>query len=119
VIVMHYTLSCIDNLFMTGLMIWGVVAVSSDSAKGFATAPEETGLSAFLTVTTVNIVMSFLYVCSHVCAVPVTFTIIAMSPERFGFAHRRGDGDLDWVEEDIELENNTALAETIRDRRRE
>jgi len=72
-----------------------------------------------LAVTTLNVVMGFMYVFTHVCAVPVTIVIIAMSPERFGFGVRRNEDDLDWVEEDIELEHNSVLADTIRQRRRE
>ena len=67
--------------------------------------------------------MGFMYVLTHLCAVPVTVVIIAMSPDRFGIGARRNDDDLDddlnWVEEDIELEHDSVLADTIRHRRRE
>lgn len=70
-------------------------------------------------MTTLNVVMGFMYVLTHLCAVPVTVVIIAMSPDRFGIGARRNDDDLNWVEEDIELEHDSVLADTIRQRRRE
>lgn len=109
-IAMHYSLSCMDNLFMTGLAIWGAVALSSESTKDFQEAPEEAGLKAFVAVTTLNVIMGFLYVCTHICAVPVAILVVASNPERFGFAHQPGN----WHDEDIHLELNTELAETIR-----
>ena len=40
VIVSHYFLSCLDNIFMTGIMIWATVALSSEEAKLYEEAPE-------------------------------------------------------------------------------
>ena len=54
VLVGHYFTSCLDNLLLTGIMIWGTVAINSDEAKEYETAPEETGLANFLQITTLN-----------------------------------------------------------------
>ena len=82
---LHYLMACLDNLLLTGLMIWGTIAVNSTEASDFSNSPETTGLSRFLVVTTLNVVMAYIYVCSHVCAFPISLCIIARNPERFGF----------------------------------
>ena len=65
-------------------------------------------------MTTLNVVMAYLYVCSHICAVPVTLCIVAMNPTRFGL--RRAE-DLD--DDELEMMGDAAFTERIREQRRE
>ena len=58
--------------------------------------------------------MAYLYVCSHICAVPITFCIVALNPHRFGL--RRAE-DLD--DDELEMMGDAAFTERIREQRRE
>ena len=82
VVLIHYFSACLDNLVMTGLGIWGAIALNSDAADEFADADPETGLPAFITVTTVNVVMALLYACSHILALPITICMAAIFRDR-------------------------------------
>ena len=99
VIALHYLMSCLDNLLLTGLMIWGTVEINSSGADDFAKADESTGLPLFLKVTILNIVMAYIYVCSHVCAFPIGLCIIARNPEQYGMrrAEDLNDDELDML----------------------
>ena len=88
VIAMHYSLSCLDNIFMTGIAIWTLVAYGQADKTNFHDAAPETGLPNFLAVVTVNMAIAFLYILTHVCILPVMILIIAMRPERYGLVVR-------------------------------
>lgn len=88
-VILHYVTSCLDNILLTGLTIWATIALKSEQADEYAKAAEETGLGAFLTVTTVNVVMAYIYICSHICALPIGSLIVSRDPERFGLRLRR------------------------------
>ena len=103
VILAHYFMSCLDNLLLTGLTIWGTVALNGSQAAEFSKSPEATGLSMFIVVTTFNVVMAYIYVCAHVCAFPITLCCIARDPERFIVRLRNpeelNDEDLDLLDD--------------------
>lgn len=113
-VMMHYAFACLDLIVVTILMIWGGVAINKTPAVSYVTAPEESGLLAFLNVTTLNCVLGFSYVVAHIFAMVAAFIIITFSPERFGFGPRNFD-DTAWLEDD--LEESGFLAATIRQRR--
>ena len=100
VIALHYVTSCLDNLLMGGLLIWSSISLGMNEATGYAEAPDETGMPAFLTVLTINVIIGYLYVCSHICACPITIFIVSRDPQRYGFAMRRAE-DLDDDELDL------------------
>ena len=103
VIFAHYFISCLDNLLLTGVTIWGTIALNSDEAEVFSSSPEKTGLPNFISVTTFNVVMAYIYVIVHVCACPISIFIVARDPERFGIRVRRAE-DLD--DDELNLMNN-------------
>lgn len=94
-VLLHYVTSCLDNILLTGLTIWSTIALKSEQADEYAKAAEETGLGAFVTVTTVNVVMAYLYITSHICALPIGSFIVSRDPERFGLRLRREPQDWD------------------------
>lgn len=65
-------------------------------------------MATFLTVTTLNVVMAYIYVCAHICAVPITLCIIARNPERF-LANMRPSHELN--DDDLDLLGNSEYAE--------
>ena len=95
-------------------MIWGTVAINSDEAKEYETAPEETGLANFLQITTLNVVMAYLYVFSHICACPIGICIVAMNPHIIGMRRQE-----DLTDEELDLMNDPVGAERIRAQRKE
>ena len=82
-------------------MVWSTVAINSDEALEYANSPEETGMANFLMITTLNTVVAYLYVFSHVLACPITICLAIRNPEGFGIngVHRApeemDDEDLD------------------------
>lgn len=103
VILAHYFMSCLDNLLLTGLAIWGTVAVNRLEATQYAAQEVTSGLPTFVTVTTINIVVAYLYVCAHICAFPITICCIARDPERF-VANLRDPEELN--DDDLDLLDN-------------
>ena len=60
-----------------------------------------------MNITTLNVVMAYIYVISHVCACPTSICIIARDPERFGVRFRRPE-DMD--DDELDALNNEELA---------
>ena len=114
VIALHYLMSCLDNLFLTGLTIWATIEVNSSGAEDYAKAPEESGLPIFVKITILNVIMGYIYVCSHVCAFPIGLWIVSRNPQQFGF--RRGE---DLNDDELDMLGDTVYAEQIRSQRRE
>ena len=108
VILAHYFMSCLDNFLLTGLTIWGTIALNSSEAAEFSKSPESTGLSLFIVVTTFNVVVAYLYVCTHICALPITLCCIARDPDRF-IARLRDPEELN--DDDLDLLDDPEYAE--------
>mmetsp|Transcript_14133 Transcript_14133/g.16827 ORF Transcript_14133/g.16827 Transcript_14133/m.16827 type:complete len:120 (+) Transcript_14133:486-845(+) len=70
---------------MTGLAIWGAVALNSNEAQEFEDALPNTGLPAFVNITHINVIMGFLYSCSHICALPIGLCLASCFSERVRF----------------------------------
>ena len=89
-IALHYVLACLDNILLTGLIIWGTVALNqSEATEAYLLADKQAGLRTFITITTLNVIMGYIYICSHICWLPIMLCIVAMNPARFGM--RRAD----------------------------
>lgn len=82
VVLIHYFSACLDNLVISGFAIWGTISLNSLEAAEFENADVETGLPAFVTITTLNVVMAILYACSHVFALPIAVCIMSCFPDR-------------------------------------
>lgn len=62
--------AAIDMLVLTGLVSWGAAAIAH-YGPDYSDAPAETGLPWFNVITTVNVVMGFIYSCAHLIGFPV------------------------------------------------
>ena len=82
VVLIHYFSACLDNLVISGFAIWGTISLNSLEAAEFENADVETGLPAFVTITTLNVIMAILYACSHVFALPIAVCIMSCFPDR-------------------------------------
>ena len=91
VVLIHYFMSCLDNLVLSGLAIWGGIALNSLDAVEYINDTSDSGLPNFVHITTLNTVMAFFYACSHVFALPVAVCIVSCFPDstRFFFATQR------------------------------
>ena len=97
-------------------MIWSTIALSSEEADAFSDAPEDTGLPKFRAITTLNVVMAYLYVIVHVCACPIGIYIVARDPESFGIRVRRPE---EMNDDELDALGDSAQANRIRALRRD
>jgi len=72
----HYFVSCIDNFLLGILMLWGSAALASDEADIFAEA-----FGTFHALLTSNVLLAYVYVVSHCCALPVILCVLACKPD--------------------------------------
>ena len=111
VLIAHYFLSCFDNLIMSGITIWATYALSEPETSDFAFQEEASGMPKFLAVTTLNVVMAYLYVFAHVVACPITICLVARNPEAYGMSVRQPE---EWDDDQLDSFHNQEYAEQIR-----